>query len=215
MFSGIDKTIFPDSCEVIQTSSQQFLYPIFKNGRSTLKKTVARYKWLYVNNLEEIDSPVTVFLRNPKERFISGVNTYVQHLQKSNPALDTNTILFFVNQYLFLNIHYCPQFFWLINLAKHTSANIQLQLKSIDSLSEITPWFSDAEVLPPSDEFLKSIADFDWNQLDLYFYLDQILIDRVGQTMSFDELWKTIKNDFPELYQLVFADSLELANVLS
>lgn len=215
MFSRIDTIIFPDSCEVIQTSSQQFLYPIFKNGRSTLKKTAARYKWSYVSDVKEIDKPITVFLRNPKERFISGVNTYVQHLQQANPGLDTNTILFFVNQYLFLNTHYCPQFFWLINLAKHTDVNIQIHLDSINNLSKITPWHSDAEVSAPGDEFLKSIATFDWNQLELYFYLDQLLIDRIGQTLTFSQLYQAIKNESPELCQLVFSHSLELANVLS
>lgn len=217
MFNEIDKTIFADSCEVLQTSSQQFLYPIFKNGRSSFRimSSTPGWKYLDLDTIKTIKDPFIVFLRDPKERFISGVNTYLQHLKNENPDLDTKTILFFVNRYLFLNRHYCPQFFWLINLAKHTSSDVRMQFKAMSGIAEMTPYHCHAMIEPPGPEFLKSIADFNWSQLELYFYLDQLLIDRIGQELTFRELCQIIKTEYPEVYQLVFNKSIDLINVLS
>ena len=36
MLSRIDEFIFPDRCEGNSITSQQFVYPIFKNGSSSL-----------------------------------------------------------------------------------------------------------------------------------------------------------------------------------
>jgi hypothetical protein len=215
MFSEIDKTIFPDSCEVLEIiPSQLFVYPIFKNGSSSLFRSAIPFNWRTLNqdNIHQIQEPITVFLRNPRERFISGVNTFLQHCLRDHPDLDTKTILFFVQKYLFLNRHYAPQFFWLINLSRYTKTS--LKFCSIDNISSLTSLHSRPEIEPQTEEFLTSIKNFPWQQLELYFLLDQLLIDRIGQEISFGDLIIDIKKNHRYLYDLIFAHCHNIIDVL-
>ena len=105
MFSKIDDIIFPNSCEVIQLSSQQFVFPIMKNGSSSFfmqiqKRIRTDWKVIVNDDIKKINYPITIFLRSPRERFISGVNTYLQHLERDYPGLDRKTILWFVNNFI-------------------------------------------------------------------------------------------------------------------
>jgi hypothetical protein len=218
MFSQLDDIIFPDSCEVIQVASQQFVYPIFKNGRSSLINSIDEKDWRIVdiNCISSISSPITVFLRDPQDRFISGVNTYVQHVIKTNPNLDFQTILFFVNQYCFLNRHFCPQFFWLINLARHTAPEVLFNFCNYKEISKLTHRKNLPEgVDPVSQEMLDNINKFNWDKLELYFFLDQILINSIGQQLSFNQIMTNVRTNYPDLYRLVFGKSHDLINVLS
>jgi hypothetical protein len=215
MFSEIDKTIFPDSCEVLEIiPSQLFVYPIFKNGSSSLNESVSSSGWKKLNQTEisQINSPITVFLRDPRERFISGVNTFVQHCQRDYQNLDTKTILFFVEKYLFLNRHYAPQFFWLINLARYSQAPLVFQ--HVDNIKQLTARTSRAEVNPPTQEFLSDIQQFPWNRLELYFFLDQLLIDRIGQQITFVDLLTEIKQTQSYLYELIFKHTYNIFDAL-
>jgi hypothetical protein len=215
MFSEIDKTIFPDSCEVLEiVPSQLFVYPIFKNGSSSLTESVIDMGWKIItkSDIPNIQTPITVFLRDPKERFISGVNTFLQHCHRDCQGLDTKTILFFVEKYLFLNRHYAPQFFWLINLARYSQA--PMQFRHMDDICQLTPLHTHAGVNPPTEEFLESIQQFPWKRLELYFFLDQLLIERIGKQMTFFELLNDIKNNHRDLYDLIFEHSNRIFDVL-
>ena len=221
MFSEIDNTIFPDSCEVIFLgSSQLYVFPIMKNGSSSFYEQLKREKrpdWKIISNKEitKICAPIIVFVRSPKERFISGVNTYLQHLQRDYPDLDQKTILWFVNNYLFLNRHYCPQFYWLINLARYINPTTPIQIKSMSSISEIANMHFDADVLPPTPDFLSIIENFNWKQLELYFFLDQLLLDKVGSQLTVTQLFEEIQDKHSELYNLIFKKTQQITNVLS
>jgi hypothetical protein len=214
MFSEVDSIIFPDSCEVIQVASQHFVYPIFKCGRSSLTVSMKSKGWRFVpqEDISSIQEPFTVFLRNPRERFLSGVNTYLQHLGNE---LDQCTVLYFVNQYLFLNRHYAPQFFWLLNLARFTNIDAQVSLCDLKDINQLTDLNHRADVEPITDELVNRIDSFNWSKLELYFFLDQILLDHIGQTISIKDLLLYIKNNQPELYNLVFKKSVDIVNVLS
>jgi hypothetical protein len=215
MFSEIDKTIFPDSCEVLEiVPSQLFVYPIFKNGSSSLTESVIDMGWKTIteSDIPNIQTPITVFLRDPKERFISGVNTFLQHCHRDYQGLDTKTILFFVEKYLFLNRHYAPQFFWLINLARYSCAPLKFQ--HMNNISRLTPLYTYAGVNPPTEEFLESIQQFPWKRLELYFFLDQLLIERIGKQMTFFELLNDIKNNHSNLYNLIFEHTNRIFDVL-
>jgi len=215
MFSEIDKTIFPDSCEVLEiVPSQLFVYPIFKNGSSSLTESAPTYGWKTISgaDIAQIQQPITVFLRDPKERFISGVNTFLQHCHRDCKNLDTNTILFFVKKYLFLNRHYAPQFYWLINLARYSRSPIKFQ--HMNDISQLTPHVTRAGIDPPTAEFLQSIQEFPWDQLELYFFLDQLLIERIGTEITFLELIHSIKNTHKDLYNLIFEQTYKIFDVL-
>ena len=155
MFSDLDSIIFPDSCEVIKVSSQQYVYSIFKNGSNSLSYEQQRQGWTTISADKINDStvPITVFLRDPRDRFISGVNTFVQHCLRDNPKLDIPTVMHFVKNFLFLNTHYCPQFFWLVNLSRFNSNRIKLQ--GMTDLAQLTDLKGHAGVVPPTDEFVE------------------------------------------------------------
>lgn len=215
MFCEIDSILFPHSCEVLEiVPSQLYVFPIFKCGHSSLHTSARRDGWRTLANEEiaNINATITVFLRDPRSRFVSGVNTYLQHIKRDYPDLDERTVLWFVDNYLFLNRHYCPQFFWLLNLAKFAGSNVKLKLEHQSNLHTVTKFHSDARVKKPSTDFLQQIEKFDWKKLELYFYLDQLLIDRVGQEVSVAELVNIVKTQHPELYQLIFERTLNLVN---
>jgi hypothetical protein len=215
MFSELDSTIFPDSCEVIEiVPSQHYVYPIFKNGSSSLHETQTLTGWnsFFNNEITEITCPITVYLRDPQDRFVSGVNTFVQHCHRDFDNLDTNTILHFVKNYLFLNRHYAPQFFWLINLARYSTAPLILQ--NLDSINQIVDMNDSAGVSPPTKDLLDQIKNCSGQRLELYMFLDQLLIDHIGQTVTFEQLITEIKQQHTDLYNLIFQKSLTLINAL-
>lgn len=220
MFNEIDKTIFPDSCEVFHLgASQHLIYPIMKNGSSNFRYAISAgikkdWRILTKSELLNVSQPMVTFIRDPRERFISGVNTYVQHLQRDNPGLDFKTILWFVENYLFLNRHYCPQFFWLINLAKNTSVDVQIALKSMTDIDQYTDVFIPPGVDPVTDQFLSAINTFNWNKLELYFYLDQILVDMIGNTVSYRDLIEQVHND-ATLKELLIDKSVQLTHLIN
>ena len=214
MFSELDSIIFPDSCEVIKVTSQHFVFPIFKCGRSSLTESMADKGWTFVpeSEIKNILCPVTIFLRDPKERFVSGVNTFIQHLQSND--LDTHTILYFVNRYLFLNRHYAPQFFWMLNLYRYSGPDTYVNFRPMTDISLLTTFHSHANVEPVTDQLLEKIQLFDWSKLELYFYLDQILLDHMGKTVKICDLINHVKQNHAMLYDLVFKKSLNIIDVL-
>lgn len=172
--------------------------------------------WTFVeeSQIRNIETPFTVFLRDPKKRFISGVNTFLQHLLIKEKHLDQDTVLFFVNNYLFINRHFAPQFFWILNLARFAGKEKSVTLKNISSISELTDLNDDAEVEPISQDLYNKIKKFNWEKLELYFYLDQILIDNIGKTMTISELVSHVKSNHSELYSLIFEKSRNIVNLL-
>ena len=124
MLSYLDPIIFPDDCEVLELSDNRYIYPIYKNGSSSLHQMNLRR----VNSFDNI-AVIDVLIREPKQRFLSGVSTYLNNLDDS---LDKDTALYFVKNYLFLNRHFCPQFYWLVNLRRFTKSKI---------CSKLTVWF--------------------------------------------------------------------------
>jgi len=216
MFSEVDSIIFPDSCEVIQVASQQFVYPIFKCGRSSLTMSMESKGWTFVpeSDIAKITKPITVFLRDPHERFLSGVNTYLQHLAAEGNNLDQHTVLYFINRYLFLNRHYAPQFFWLLNLARFARPDTLVTFSPIAEINQLTDLNHRAEIKPITDELQEKINSFSWSHLELYLYLDQVLLDQVGKTIKLHDLITHVQTNHSTLYELVFWPTLNIANVL-
>lgn len=215
MFDEVVKTIYPDWCEVLEiVPSHQYVYPIFKNGSSSLHIEQQNQNWVSVidNNIKQINVPITVFLREPKDRFISGVNTFVQQTLRDNPTLDRKTILFFVQKYLFLNRHYIPQFFWLINLSRFTHQ--PLVFKDMSDIADLTTFKSRAGIKPPDEQILSELEGFPWDKLELYFFLDDLLISRIGQTITFSEILSDFRQRFADQYSTVFQRTFALIDGL-
>jgi len=207
MLSRIDDIIFPDRCEVIEIeASQRYIYPIFKNGYTSLSEYVQARKCKILFN-EQIGklTDINIIIRNPQERFISGVNTYVYNTKRDNPHLDLDTIIYFVENYLFLNRHYAPQFSWLVNLTRYANkTTTKLHLHGIDLLKEFTPL-----VLKPNETKLLSAEVIDRlnNNIhnEMYLRIDNLLLSLVGQVLTFEEILKYLKEKDPKACEHVLS----------
>ena len=201
MLSQLDNIIFPDRCDVLEiVPSQRYVYPIYKNGSSSLYKS--GYRLMDHDELRNM-SVVDIYVRDPYHRFVTGVNTFLQH----NNNLDHATVLHFINNYLFLNRHFCPQFHWLVNLQRFTNAKIRIN--SIDTLSDITSLKVNQSQDPFLDEALST------EKLNFYLSIDKVLTeDLLGKTVPFKLIVQTIKHRYPDVYKEVVQRSIDLCNVL-
>lgn len=193
MLSRLDEIIYPNRCEVIQLASQRFFYPIYKNGSSSVTEYARQqgYKTLLNQQLSRLTS-IDVVLRCPQERFISGIKTFVYTTKSSNPDLDEKTILWFAENYLFLNRHYAPQLNWLVNLNRYTKA--KLKFYSMDDLPQFTPLnvkpFGDITLV--NDEAVARLSNNIHNEM--YQRLDTLLLDLIRQELTFKEVLEYLES---------------------
>lgn len=216
MLLHLDRSIFPDRCEVIEViPSQRYVYPIFKNGSTTLYWAAKEQGWKIKLNeqIRKLNS-IDVVLRSPGERFISGLSTFVQHTLRDNPELDKKTVIWFAKNYLFLNRHYCPQFLWLVNLAKYLNTDAQLNFIGMADIKSITDTVTQPlGIKEPEVELVNEIADLPHNKM--YHQLDSILFDNcMNQSMTFNEVVNLLMQKDPSTYQYVVGHSKKILNVL-
>ena len=202
MLSYLDPTLFPDQCEILEVGPDRYVYPIFKNGSSSL--AAANPRKLNYFEMRELRT-VEVFLREPFERYVSGVQTYL----RQNTHLDRATALTMIDQYLFLNSHFSLQFHWIVNLQKFTDA--WMYFRPIEELHTATDhtW----NVLARD----RTLIDyFGTNQkLNYYLQLDKILYeDFMGQTVPLKQIIRFIQTNHHDLYNEVIDRSIQICNVL-
>lgn len=189
MLTALDKELFPKLCEVVHVPlHNQWIYLIQKNGSSSVRLQQEQ------NNLEILCNEaiskldfVDVYIRNPRARYVSGVNTYLQHLSRDHPELDIDTAFWFAKRYKFLNTHYLPQFHWLANLSQYLNSSTKIRLRDLKTLGAVTAFQDRAKINPPSLTFVNKLLDND-PALELWLYLDQILLDLAGQEFTWPEL---------------------------
>ena len=189
MRTALDTELFPDLCEVVEMPlHNQCVYLIQKNGNSSLRLQQARDNLAVFTNdeIRALDY-VDVYIRNPRARYVSGVNTYLQHLQRDHPELDSATAFWFAKRYKFLNTHYLPQFHWLANLSRYLRSDAKIRIRDFKDFNKITDIRSRAEIVPPTTEFIDCLLT-DNTDLELWLYLDQILLDLAGQEFTWSEL---------------------------
>ena len=199
MLSHLDRILFPDRCEVIEVvPSQRYVYPIFKNGSSSLFASAKKNKWRIKLNaqIKKINS-IDIILRNPQERLISGIDTFVQYTIRDNPDLDNSTVKWFALNYLHLDRHYCPQFLWLINLARYLDIDAKLNFLSMADISTITT-FNKQSVVSKSVVEVPQIK-----QNNMYQRIDEVIFACIGQSMTFETLLQHIKISDLAAYEYV------------
>jgi len=115
--------IFTTDCSVIKMPDGEYVYPIFKNGRSSLRR-FAQLNQLEVIKNEQLSklTDVTVFLREPEERFVSGVHTVIEF----EDVTDVSAFLKEVENFNFYNRHFIPQVYWLFHLLKYFKGKVKL-----------------------------------------------------------------------------------------
>lgn len=201
MLSRLDDIIYPNRCEVIEIeASQRYIYPIFKNASSSINEWASQQKYKILFN-EQIKraSIIDIVLRDPQKRFISGVNTFVQNLLKNNPTLSKDTILYFVENYLFLNRHYAPQLAWLINLFRYTIDTTKFRLVGMENVSEYTPLSIDpVEQQTLDQETITRLENNIHNQY--YLKLEQALMTLKGNQWTSKQIITHLMNREPQAF---------------
>lgn len=205
MLGTIAHELFPDECRVLEIiSDTQYVYPIFKNGSSSLVRS--GYRPISEQQLSTIKN-VEVYVRDPHDRFVSGVQTY---LSKLDSNFDIKTALYFIEQYLYLNRHFCPQMFWLMNLRRFTNATITI--KPIESINKITSFN-----INQSQRDMDLVRYFEQKSKVRFFNeIDEVLtINLLGKTVEFNEIIELLKQNYSELYVDTFIRCRKIIDVVS
>lgn len=203
MLSYLDPILFPDTIEIVEMPDGRYVYPIFKCGSSSIKGANPKYvSPRHIRQLQQVD----VYLREPLDRYVSGVQTWL----RNNPDLDRETALSMISHYMFLDRHFALQFHWLANLARH-APNCWITLNNIDDLGDITDrtW----NVLTRDQDLIDRFNQH--SKLHFYLGLDKILYHELrGQCLTFTMILAYIKVNHRELYDEIIQTTKDLCAVL-
>ena len=205
MQTALDTELFPELCEVVHVPlHNQWVYLIQKNGSSSLRIQQSRDNLaVFANNEISALDCVDVYIRNPRARYVSGVNTYLQHLQRDHPELDYLTAFWFARRYKFLNTHYLPQFYWIANLSRYLRKDTKIRLRNFKNFSQITDLnLKPKAVTSPTKQFVEMLFENDAN-IELWLYLDQILLDLADQELTWLQLIDHYQHNHPDIIKHV------------
>jgi hypothetical protein len=125
--------------------------------------------------------------------------TFVHITKNENPELDMHTILWFAENYLFLNRHYAPQLAWLINLNRYTKAKFKFY--GMSQLSEFTPLkvesFKDNLTIPKT--LVEKLSNNVHNEM--YLRLDNLLLTLIGKELTFNEILNYLKQQDSKAFE--------------
>lgn len=180
-------------CEVIKFSKKLNIYPIFKNGRSSLTIHAAA-KNLPIFKNKEISGlgDITIYIRDPIERFVSGVHTYfyLKELKINNDTLKK------INNFKIIDRHFMPQSFWLFHLYKFYRGDIILKdVKEVYDLVPLRegPWTGNpvpwVKLDRQQEEQIKKIDYKKFTDVD-----NQILYKYMNKKIRLSKIIKEIKN---------------------
>ena len=172
MLSGWNKLLNTD-CHV-HALGDNFVYLILRNGSTSLRK-VTGHK--YTNQEIKKCQNIIVFLREPADRFISGINQYcLQNKMDLHQAYDL------IREGKLIDRHFSPQWIWLLHLSKYYKGKISLMpLKDISSYSKYH-----------SNKSTNKITDIE--PLGSFIQADQVLTKHIGQTVDLQLLMRKCKN---------------------
>ena len=110
--------LFNTDCKVVKVKNR-YVYPIFKCGSSSFFKDA---KQVIKNSKIEKLKNITILIREPKERFISGVATYADLVKRS-----TKDVMKDIKADKLCNRHFAPQFVWLMQLHMHYKGEVEIR----------------------------------------------------------------------------------------
>jgi len=213
MLSHLDRVLFPDRCEVREIiSSQRYVYVIFKNGHSSINVSrLADPQRIHINQQILKLNSIDVIIRNPEDRLLSGINTFIQHTLRDNPDLDGATVEWFALNYISLDRHYASQFVWLLNLARYLNPDAKLNLLPMSAVVELTGKNIKPDgVLRASAALTEKVASIKNNEM--YQRIDLAIFKCIGRSLTFKELLQNIKTTDPAAYEYVIEYSQQILN---
>lgn len=105
-------------CKVIRLG-ENYVYPIFRNGSTSLFQSQEQ---VYVD--EEIDtcSHINILIRDPKLRFVSGINEYARRNKMTVEQVYSEA-----KKGNLVDRHFAPQAMWLLHLYKYYKGDVTLR----------------------------------------------------------------------------------------
>ena len=191
MLTDLDALLFPDHCEVVEIPPHnRRIYLIQKNGSSSVRLEAEHQGWTILRNteLQDLDF-VDVYLREPKDRYLSGISTFVTYILRDEKDLDQHTCDVLASRYFCLNRHYLPQWHWLVNLARFVNPGCQIRFHALDDLYQITARTANKAMYPLS-EHRQNVILANNRHLQMWFLLDNILLGRCGQSLTWQQIMK-------------------------
>lgn len=187
MFSNL--LFMTDDCTVVSLHEACHVFPIFKNGNSSIMEMAHRNDLtLHVNDeISDLDL-INVYLRDPKQRFISGVNTFASFGQRPVDDLMRD-----IQSYRVYDKHFIPQYLWLMHLFKHYKG--QVNLLPVSELRTTVP----LDYKPNTEDHKDRIRDImDRDNFDGYITVDEKMINNfMNRTVNLQELIERHRNDLP------------------
>ena len=184
MLKGWNKIFTPD-CVVICISNNLAIYPIYKNGFTSLEAYAEKNNCQTLKNLEisQLDQ-IEIFLRNPIERFVSGVHTAIEWNKIHNEDLYLKDVEN-INVY---DRHFMPQIYWLFHLFKYFKKKVKIS--SVKELYNLIPNRDVPEIKKLTKKREKKILSINFKN---YVEADKKLLHKyLGKTVEL----KTIIEEF-------------------
>ena len=153
------------------------VYPIFRVGSTSLM--IAANK-TYVNSHIAKCKHIDVIIRDPSDRFVSGINEYCR---QNNLNVEETWKL--VDQNRLIDRHFAPQYMWLLHLYKFYKGAVTLKpfshIKKITNMHKKKDKGKKVSVAP-----LKSFVEVDYQLMDHYNETIQLgeLIKRYRHALS-------------------------------
>lgn len=158
----------------VYTLGENFVYPIMRNGSNSLRAVVGHE---YTNNEINKCKNILVFLRDPADRFISGLNEYCR--QNGTELRQSYNL---IKQGKLMDRHFSPQWIWLLHLNKYYKGMVSLiSFKDIGSYCN--------EHLHKSKSKITDIEP-----ISSFVQADQELMKHIGQTINIQLLTRRCKN---------------------
>jgi hypothetical protein len=164
--------VFTSKCEVVRISDR-YVYPIFKNGYTTL--CAAAEEILIDEQIKNLKT-IEVLLRDPEQRFVSGINEYSRQEE-----IDVNTVWQLVNRGELVNKHFVPQYVWIMHLYKFFKGDVKLmQWNEIGNLTDIHLKGNDSKTVVPA--------------IERFVAPDKYLLSMIGQKVQLESIVRRYKN---------------------
>lgn len=215
MFIDLDRELFPDICEVAHLlDHDQWVYLIFKNGSCSIRYDDQLHcHILSGEDLLDLDF-VDIYVRDPKERFISGINSVVQYITREHANLDMDTVTWMAARYLFLNRHYLPQILWIFNLARFIKPTCQIRLRDFGDYGRVVRLDYKPPVDPVTPHMRQQIM-IHAQAAEIWWWADEILRGLIGNQMTWQQLKQYYQSKHQNVWQSLTGTAAKMSHVLS
>lgn len=177
--------ILTSPVKVLKTLHNKNVLMIFKNAYTSLEKyhkiTDAR---IYVDKEVESLEHINILLRDPKKRFVSGVNSFLSlEKVKLDDALKEK-----IETKQILNLHFCPQVYWLLNLYRYYKGPVTFY--DYTDVEMFIPNHNNPPVSKLTDSTRQQIENIKYD-----FEIDTKLVDNfLNKTVSLQSVIKEFKD---------------------